>query len=182
MPNKFIKTTATWVATLAAVAGVVAASRWREPRFSSDALVANVANDLDVERETVEFSTDYDEATRRAEAENKPLLLFFTAQNCPHSQAMLADAFSNEKIARLSRQFVCVEIDVNDEDGEKICEEFGVNASPTIQFATSRGVLLQRLTRNQPAALLERQMEAALTSVAWRAARMEEGSNSTFVR
>ncbi|MBQ9799235.1 MAG: thioredoxin family protein [Thermoguttaceae bacterium] len=137
---------------------------------------------MDVERETVEFSTDYDEATRRAEAENKPLLLFFTAQNCPHSQAMLADAFSNEKIARLSRQFVCVEIDVNDEDGEKICEEFGVNASPTIQFATSRGVLLQRLTRNQPAALLERQMEAALTSVAWRAARMEEGSNSTFVR
>lgn len=182
MPNKFIKTTATWVATLAAVAGVVAASRWREPRFSSDALVANVATDLDVEREKVEFSTDYDEATRRAEAENKPLLLFFTAQNCPHSQAMLDGAFSNQEIARLSRKFVCVEIDVNDEDGEKICEEFGVNASPTIQFATSRGVLLQRLTRNQPAALLERQMEAALTSVAWRAARMEEGSSSTFVR
>jgi hypothetical protein len=95
---------------------------------------------------------------------------------------MLDDAFSNEEIARLSRKFVCVEIDVNDEAGEKICEEFGVNASPTIQFATSRGVLLQRLTRNQPAALLERQMEAALTSVAWRAARVEEGASSTFVR
>ncbi len=182
MPNKFIKTTATWVATLAAVAGVVAASRWREPRFSSDSLVANVATDLDVERATVEFSTDFDEATRRAKAENKPLLLFFMAQNCPHSQAMLDGAFSNEAVARLSRQFVCVEIDVNDEIGERVCEEFDVNASPTIQFATSRGVLLQRLTRNQPAAFLERQMEAALTSVAWRAARMEEGSSSTFVR
>ena len=182
MPNKFIKTTATWVATLAAVAGVVAASRWREPRFSSDALVANVANDLEVERETVEFSTDFDEATLRAETENKPLLLFFTAQNCPHSRAMLEGAFADAKIARLSRQFVCVEIDVNDENGEKICEEFGVNASPTIQFATSRGVLLQRLTRNQPASLLERQMEAALTSVAWRAARVEEGASSTIVR
>lgn len=182
MPNKFIKTTATWVATLAAVAGVVAASRWREPRFSSDSLVANVATDLDVERATVEFSTDFDEAMRRAENENKPVLLFFTAQNCPHSQAMLDGAFSDEAVARLSRKFVCVEIDVNDEAGEKICEEFNVNASPTVQFATSRGVLLQRLTRNQPAALLERQMEAALTSVAWRAARIEEGANSTFVR
>ena len=182
MPNKFIKTTATWVATLAAVAGVVAASRWREPRFSADALVANVANDLNVERETVDFSTDFDEAMRRAEAENKPVLLFFMSKNCPHSQAMLDGAFSDEEIARLSRKFVCVEIDVNDETGEKISEEFGVNASPTIQFATSRGVLLQRLTRNQPAALLERQMEAALTSVAWRAARMEEGASSTIVR
>ena len=182
MPNKWIKTTATWTATLAAVAGVVAASRWREPRFSSDALVANVANDWEAECEKVEFSTDFDEATRRAEAENKPLLLFFMAKNCPHSQAMLDGAFADKGIARLSRKFVCVEIDVNDETGEKICEEFGVNASPTVQFATSRGVLLQRLTRNQPAALLERQMESALTSVAWRAARIEEESNSTIIR
>ena len=135
MPNIFINTTATWVATLAAVAGVVAASRWREPRFASDALVANVATNLDVEREKVEFSTDFDEATRRAETENKPLLLFFMAQNCPHSQAMLDDAFSNEEIARLSRKFVCVEIDVNDEAGEKICEEFGVNASISSPFS-----------------------------------------------
>ncbi len=95
---------------------------------------------------------------------------------------MLEETFSNEEIARLSRQFVCVEIDVDAENGEKLCEEFDVDVSPTIQFATSRGVLLQRLTRNQPASLLERQMEAALTSVAWRAARVEEGANSTFVR
>ncbi len=180
MPNKFIKTTATWFATLAAVAGVVGFSRWRAPEPAADSLVANVADERALERDRVEFVVDFDEAMRRAEIENKPVLLFFTAKNCPYSRAMLEGAFSDKEIARLSRKFVCVKIDVNDADGEKICEEFGVNASPTIQFTTSRGVLLQRLTRNQPAALLERQMEAALTSIAWRAAQLEE--NSTFVR
>lgn len=180
MRNKFIKTVATWSATLAAVAAVVGLSRWREPKPTSDSLVANVADERELERDRVEFVVDFNEAMRRAETENKPVLLFFMAQNCPYSRAMLEGAFRDKEIARLSRKFVCVQIDVNDANGEKICDEFGVNASPTIQFTTSRGVLLQRLTRNQPTELLERQMEAALTSIAWRAAQLEE--KTTFIR
>lgn len=155
---------------------LVGFSRWGETKFPSDALRADVASEATLESSRVEFSTDYDEATRRAERENKPILLFFMTPNCQYSRAMLDGAFSDERIARLSREFVCVEIDVNSASGEKICDELNVFATPTIQFATSRGVPLQRLTRNQTVERLANQMQAALTSIAWRASQTTNGT------
>lgn len=156
---------------IAATLALVGFSHWGESKFPSDALRADVASETALSPNRVEFSTDYAEATLRAERENKPILFFFMTKNCRYSREMLEGAFADEQIARLSRDFVCVEIDVNNPENESLCEELNVTATPTIQFATSRGVLLQRLTRSQTAERLANQMNAARTTIAWRAAQ-----------
>ena len=149
-------------------------SRWGELKFPNDALRADVASEEDVAPESVAFLTDYREATQKAARENKPALLFFMAKNCKFSANMLSDAFANAEVEKLSKEFVCVEIDMTDSRNAQVCEDYKITVTPTVQFVNPQGAPLQRLTSAQTAERLADQMQAALTSVAWRAARQED--------
>lgn len=154
-------------------------SGWGEFKFPGDALRADAVEETDVQYEKVAFITDYDEALSKAARENKPAMLFFMANNCRFSEEMLAEAFVDPDVERLAQDFVCVELDVNAPENREICEQYNVIGSPTIQFITSRGDLLQRLASAQSGQRLADQMQAALSSAAWRAARAE---NSALLR
>ena len=77
------------------------------------------------------------------------------------------------KVENLTKQFVCVQIEVNDPKNEELCDQFDVVSTPTVQFIAVNGDPLQRVTSEQSGAELAAQMQAALTSIAWRAARAE---------
>ncbi len=164
----------------AGLIAVACLARWDDVKFPSETLRADVATDLDDGNSCVTFLTDYEEATERAIRERKPSLLFFMAKDCKFSSAMLNDAFTDPKVEKLARQFVCVEIDVADSRNEELCDEYNVDASPTVQFLTAEGTPLQRLTSVQTGEKLAEQMQAALTSVAWRSAR--KITRDTFLR
>ena len=93
---------------------------------------------------------------------------------------MLAHAFVDPDVERFSKSFVCLEIDVNEPSNDRICDAFGVVATPTVQFVTSYGVPLQRVTKLQSGADLLGQMQIALTSIAWRTA--QEPDEGTILR
>ena len=146
---------------------------WEDLKFPNDSLRADVAPEVESKPEGVAFFSDYEEGIKKASREDKPALLFFMAKNCEFSREMMEDAFVDPQVERLSREFVCIQIDMNDPQNDEICDSFDVSASPTVLFATSEGSPLQRLASVQSGERLVEQMKAALTSVAWRAAHLE---------
>lgn len=141
-----------------------------ERNLTNESLRANTPIDSEQANERVAFLTNYDEALTLARRENKPILVFFMADNCRFSRQMMLNAFVDPDVERMSKSFVCLEVDVNDPASDRLCDVFGVAATPTVQFVTSYGVPLQRVTRMQTGGELFSQMQVALTSMAWRTA------------
>ena len=114
----------------------------------------------------IEFIRGYVRGYQYAQQAGKPMLVFFTAQWCDYCHQMQDEAFVDPEVVQLARQFVCVLVDADEEP--EVCEEFGVNGFPTVQFISPRGVPLNRLTSKTSGDMLRRQMLAALDAVASR--------------
>lgn len=94
------------------------------------------------------------------------MLVFFAARWCDYCHQMASEAFTDQRVVRLSKQFVCVLVDADEEPD--VCREFQVRGYPTVQFISPRGVPLNRLSGKTPADLLAMQMQAALQAIASR--------------
>ena len=114
----------------------------------------------------VVFYDDFNEARAVAVQEKKPMILFFYSPNCVFSQQMMKETFGDENVVKLSQQFICVKIDESRQ--RKMCEEYDVKGTPTIQFMNPQGILLQRLTAKKTSSQLLHQMQIAIESLAAR--------------
>ena len=112
------------------------------------------------------FVMGYAKGCEQAQAARKPILLFFTAEWCRYCHQMGQEAFVHPQVVSLSEQFVCVLVDADTESD--VCRRFGVQAYPTVQFVSPRGVPLNRLVGKKPAQQVVTAMQAALQSVARR--------------
>ncbi|MGH7138783.1 MAG: thioredoxin family protein [Pirellulales bacterium] len=114
----------------------------------------------------IAFVDGFERGTQMASAQQKPMLLFFTADWCKYCQQMANEVLVQDAVVELSRNFVCVLVDADTEPD--VCRRFEVRGFPTIQFVSARGVRLNRITGKQPARLLIAQMNAALHAIARR--------------
>jgi thiol:disulfide interchange protein len=114
----------------------------------------------------LQFVSGYHRGFELARNQHKPMLVFFTAEWCTYCHQMEADAFTQEPVVNLSKQFVCILVDADCEPN--VCRDFRVKGYPTIQFLSPRGVPLNRVTGKQPGQQLVIQMQAALQAVARR--------------
>lgn len=119
-----------------------------------------------VNRGGVQFVNGYHRGFELARDQHQPMLVFFTAEWCTYCHQMEAEAFTQEAVVELSKQFVCILVDADCEPN--VCREYRVKGYPTIQFLSPRGVPLNRVTGKQPAQQLVIQMQAALLAVARR--------------
>ena len=119
-----------------------------------------------VTRGGLQFVTGYHRGFELAREQRKPMLVFFTAEWCTYCHQMEADAFRQDPVVSLSKQFVCILVDADCEPS--VCRDFRVKGYPTIQFLSPRGVPLNRVTGKQPGPQLVMQMQAALQAVARR--------------
>lgn len=119
-----------------------------------------------VNRGKVQFVNGYHRGFELAREQHKPMLVFFTAEWCTYCHQMEAEAFTDEPVVNLAKQFVCIQVDADCEPN--VCREFRVKGYPTIQFLSPRGVPLNRVTGKQPAQQLVSEMQAALQAVARR--------------
>jgi thioredoxin-like negative regulator of GroEL len=130
------------------------------------------AHNTRVARGLLRFVEGYQQGYRQAVSDNKPMLLFFTAEWCQFCHQMADEAFTHPQVVSLSEHFVCVLIDADSEPD--ICRQFEVTGYPTIQFLSPRGVPLQRVVGKRPGHQLMMAMQAALQNVARRSAAGEE--------
>ena len=135
--------------------------------FGTDSDVPQAVSESAEEKQAeIAFYDDYNEARDVANQEKKPMLLFFYSPNCVFSQKMLKETFCDADVAKLAKQFVCVKIDESRQ--RKMCEEYDVKGTPTIQFMNPQGILLQRLTAKKTPNELLLQMQIAIESLAVR--------------
>lgn len=145
----------------------------RQTRAAGEAIDEDIGTSIT--RGGIRFVSGYHRGYELAKRQHKPMLVFFTAQWCTYCHQMEADAFVQEAVVNLSRQFVCVLVDADAEPD--ICRNFRIKGYPTIQFLSARGVPLNRVTGKQPAQQLVMQMQAALQAVARR-----NGASDTIQR
>ncbi|MCS7304978.1 MAG: thioredoxin family protein [Thermoguttaceae bacterium] len=98
---------------------------------------------LPTEKAHVSFLTDYAEAVELARQWEKPLLVLFTASWCPFSRQMLQESFRDPQITRLSKQFICIQVDI--EQNPSLAQKHQVRVLPAVQILSSRGVIVCRL-------------------------------------
>jgi thiol-disulfide isomerase/thioredoxin len=110
----------------------------------------------------ITLGDDYEAGLARAEAEGKPLLLFFTAPWCEYSRRLEAEVLCQADAQAAASRFVCVRIDVGRRD---LHEQYRVKVFPTIIPATSRGTASQRLTGAQTVESFVTGLTTALTAV-----------------
>lgn len=160
---------------LAAVAGLLAIQGCSEPPPQTVPVTAERASPTDpmaVSRGGVRFIEGYEAGGRQARRENRPMLVFFTAEWCQFCHLMEQDAFLHQEVVAKSQQFVCVLVDADREP--EVCRQFEINGYPTIQFLTAGGVPLNRLVGRRDATQLLAQMDAALDAAALRAQRIDD--------
>ncbi len=119
-----------------------------------------------VARGLLHFSESYQQGLSEAERENKPLLLFFTAQWCHYCHQMAGEAFTNPQVVGLSEKFVCVLVDAD--SAPDVCQHFHVSAYPTVLFVSPQGVALNRIEGKRPGHQVMMAMQSALQTAALR--------------
>ena len=110
------------------------------------------------------FIKGYERGLQQATATGKPMLVFFTAEWCQHCHRMSDDAFTNPQVVDLADRFVCILVDADNEP--EVCKQFRIQAYPTVQFVSFRGVPLNRLVGGKPTDQVTTAMHAALQNVA----------------
>ncbi|MDR1960483.1 MAG: thioredoxin family protein [Planctomycetaceae bacterium] len=116
--------------------------------------------------EEIRFLTNYNEARNAAHEENKPILLFFTTPTCVFSKRMLDTTFRNPEVCELLEKFILVRIDLT--SNASLWQEFHIESSPTIQFVSSNGILLHRLSGETKPELLMVQLNNTLHALSAR--------------
>jgi thioredoxin-like negative regulator of GroEL len=119
----------------------------------------------------LQFIDGYAQGLQRAQADHKPMLVFFTAEWCHFCHQMADEAFTSPQVITLAQQFVCVLVDADAEAA--VCRQFRVQAFPTVQFVSARGIPLNRVVGKKPGHQLMIAMQAALQSVARRPTNLE---------
>lgn len=89
----------------------------------------------------------YVAALARAQKENKPIVIDFSATWCAPCKKMERLTFPDPKVAALLKQ--CVFLKVDTDKHEKLTKSFGVTGLPDIRFLASDGTPKRRLTDYQ---------------------------------
>jgi thiol:disulfide interchange protein len=162
----------TWLSIAVAAFGLSACSDARTSPATAKGPTAAAATAHGNELGDIVFVHGYRQGCEIARQQGQPMLVFFTAGWCRFCHAMAQDAFCQELVVGLSKQFTCVVVDADVEPDT--CRLFRVRSFPTIQFVSPRGLPLNRVVGKQPAPLVAAEMQAALEAVARRVDSREQ--------
>lgn len=107
-----------------------------------------------------------EEAFAAAQAENKPVYLYWGAEWCPPCHAIKATVFKSRAFIDRSRSFVAVYLDGDAEDAQAIAEKFGVLGYPTMIIFDSAGTELTRIPGGMDMQAYATVLDLALDDVA----------------
>jgi thiol:disulfide interchange protein DsbD len=87
----------------------------------------------------VGFREDHVEALAEAEAEEKPVMVFFSLPNCEGCRELDRDVFSQEEVAREAGRFVSIHVDLAEENVRDLARRLRADKAPTVAWIDSAG-------------------------------------------
>ena len=109
------------------------------------------------------FNNDYAAALDQATREQKPLLIFFTADWCEYCRQIRHDIFERPEFVEAAKRFVCVEVDAGRHP--HLGEEYRVRAYPTLVLANPSGKAIERIVGVTTPTIVLSHMNATATSI-----------------
>ncbi|MEM8671372.1 MAG: thioredoxin family protein [Planctomycetota bacterium] len=95
---------------------------------------------------TVAWAANYAAAQQQAKREDKPVILFFTAQWCVPCRIMKRTVWADGQVERLvNKDFVSVAIYPDDTEGMELMSAYRIGATPTTIVTDSEGNVLKRV-------------------------------------
>ena len=84
----------------------------------------------------------YQDALKKAETENKKVMIFFWTEWCPWCTKARTEVFSDPKIKKeFNKNFIAVSVNA-EKDPEKLAVKYSASALPTLTFVDSKGEVL----------------------------------------
>ena len=108
------------------------------------------------------FDDNVAAARLRAEAEQKPLLMFFAADWCSFCRQMGDDVFTKPEFRALAERFVCVRVEAAKHP--ELCTQYRVADYPTLVLAAPDGTPLERVAGLTDAMTVAVKLNAAMTA------------------
>lgn len=98
-------------------------------------------------QQTLFVDKNYDASLALARAENKPLVILFYANWCPHCNKMKKEVFTeNSVIDFYSKNYICMSVDSESDYGKQLKtrfqDKFRINSFPTFAFLAADETLL----------------------------------------
>jgi thiol-disulfide isomerase/thioredoxin len=99
----------------------------------------------------VAFSRSWDDSRAEAKRSGRRLLAYFTSEFCGWCRALEKRTLTDAEVVALSKDFVCVEVDVRDEKNLRVADEFRIDSIPRTIIFTPDGAIIDRRTGYIPA-------------------------------
>ena len=100
----------------------------------------------------ISFAKSWGEARAQAKRTGQRLMTYFTSDSCGWCRALEKRTFTDAEVVELSKQFVCVEVDVREEKNLRVADEYRIDTIPRIYIFTPDGRIIDRRTGYLPAA------------------------------
>ena len=100
----------------------------------------------------IQFSRSWDDATAQARRTGRRLLAYFTGDNCGWCRAMEKRSFTDAEVVELSKNFVCVEINISEARNSRLADKYRIDSIPRTMIFTPDEKIIERRTGYIPAA------------------------------
>ena len=91
------------------------------------------------------FEDSFEEAKQKAKAENKPLIVIFSATWCPPCQIMKRAVYPSPEVEPFHDQFVWAYLDADQSENQTLMMKYGVQGIPHIALHNSDGLITAQL-------------------------------------
>lgn len=105
--------------------------------FAALIAVTVVSRVNDPGEERIPWRTSLVDARAESQAQDKPVLLYFTADWCGPCQTMRRTTWSNPDVEQAMQDFVPVKIDIDDQPA--IAQQYGIRSVPTYAVLNGDG-------------------------------------------
>jgi thioredoxin-related protein len=99
----------------------------------------------------VQFSKSWENATTEAQRTGRRLLAYFTGAECGWCRAMEKRSFTDAEVVELSKNFVCVEINISEVRHSRLADRFRIDSIPRTIILTPDEKIIERRTGYIPA-------------------------------
>lgn len=93
----------------------------------------------------LEFHSSFSTAQEKAKAEEKPLIVIFSAVWCPPCQQMKRYVYPSPEIEPYHEEFVWAYLDADEEENQALMQQYGVQGIPHLALHDKDGKVISQL-------------------------------------